>query len=71
MKQEIWFFQKGFYAVHVMDTKLKHKFDFLKNIKQITAYSYPSGVKAWDFLLPAEMYKKVVRMIKNKNQKGA
>jgi len=61
MKQKIWFFQEGFYAVHVIDSKLKRRLDFLKYIRQITAYSYPSGIKAWDFLIPVEMYNKVTR----------
>jgi len=64
MKNEIWLFQKGFYAVHITDSKLKHKFDFLKNFKLITTYFYPKGVMGWDFLVPAEMYNKTVRLLK-------
>ena len=63
MSQEIWFFQKGFYAVHIIDSKLKRKLDFLKNFKLMTTYYDSTGVRGWDFLLPAEMYNKVTRWI--------
>lgn len=69
MAQEIWFFQKGFYAVHIIDSKLKRKLDFLKNFKLITTYYDSTGVSGWDFLLPAEMYGKVVRWIKKESKK--
>ena len=52
MNQEIWFFQKGFYAVHIIDSKLKRKFDFLKNFKRITTYYDSDGVCGWDFCSP-------------------
>jgi hypothetical protein len=64
MRSEIWLFQNGIYAVHITDSKLKNKFDFLKNFKLITTYFYPNGVKGWDYLIPAEMYKKVKRWLK-------
>ncbi len=70
MTQEIWLFQKGYYAVHIMDTKLKLKLDFLKNFKRITTYYDSNGVCGWDFLLPADMYTKVSRWIKQKVSKG-
>ena len=69
MRQEIWLFQKGFYLAHIMDAKLKRKLDFLKNFKLMTTYSYPNGAKGWDYILPAQMYKKAVKWIKNNKAK--
>jgi hypothetical protein len=66
MSNEIWLFQKGIYAVHIIDAKLKVKFDFLKNFKLISTYSYPEGIKGWDYLIPAEMYNKAVKLIKRR-----
>jgi hypothetical protein len=69
MNQEIRLFQKGFYAVYIIDLKLKRKLDFLKNFKLMTTYFYPNGGRAWEYILPAQMYSKVVRWIKQ-NKKG-
>jgi hypothetical protein len=52
-----------------MDAKLKRKLDFLKNFKLITTYYDSTGVSGWDFLLPAQMYNKVVRWIKKESKK--
>jgi hypothetical protein len=65
MNQEVWFFQQGFYVIHIIDSKLKRKLDFLKNFKQINTYFYPNGVRGWDFLFPAKLYNKAVRWIKH------
>ena len=64
MNQEIWFFQKGFYAVHINDSKLKQKLDVLKNFKRINTYYDSSGVRGWDYVIPADMYNKVARLLK-------
>ena len=69
MNNEIWLFQKGMYAVHIMDSKLKTKFDFLKNFKLITTYKYPNGVRGWDYLIPSELYAKALKLIKRGSQK--
>ena len=68
MNQEIWLFQQGFYAVHIIDSKLKRKLDFLKNFKRITTYYDSTGERGWDFLFPADMYKKAVKWIKSNNK---
>jgi len=69
MNNEIWLFQNGIYAVHIVDSKLKNKFDFLKNFRLITTYHYPNGVKGWDYLIPDELYAKAAKLIKKAGSK--
>ena len=65
MKNEIWFYEKGYYKAFFKDYSIKHNIDqriartdLWKKVRLGCYYFLPDGRKAWDYIFPAKLYNK-------------
>jgi hypothetical protein len=64
MSMAIWPYGKDFYKVYVEDYRIKQKLEIKRNCKLSCRYFHKDGKQAWDFIFPAQLYYKVVKILK-------
>ncbi len=68
MDCQIWSWKRGFLKVYVEGLKLKRKISQWKEVELRSLYYYPNKTRAWDFVVPIKLKKRVMALINDLRQ---
>ena len=63
MNTESWRWKRGYWKFFILDGKIKEKVARWKKAKLHCRYFLPNGKRAWDFIVPSELYNRLAQLL--------